>query len=62
MMRNTFAEQTSDYQRVEEAIHYLEANFRQRPNLEEIAGSVHLSNYHFQRPFKRWTGILNSSA
>jgi AraC family transcriptional regulator of adaptative response/methylated-DNA-[protein]-cysteine methyltransferase len=57
MMNNNFAQQSSDYQRVEEAIHYLEANFRQRPNLDEVASSVHLSKYHFQRLFKRWAGI-----
>jgi AraC family transcriptional regulator of adaptative response/methylated-DNA-[protein]-cysteine methyltransferase len=57
MMNNNFVQQANDYQRVEEAIHYLEANFRQRPNLDEMASSVHLSKYHFQRLFKRWAGI-----
>ena len=54
---NDLTQQSNDYQRVEEAIRYLEANFRQRPNLDEMAGSVHLSKYHFQRLFKRWAGI-----
>ncbi len=57
MMVNDFAQQSSDYQRVEQAIRFLEANFRQHPSLDEIAGSVHLSKYHFQRLFKRWAGI-----
>jgi AraC family transcriptional regulator of adaptative response/methylated-DNA-[protein]-cysteine methyltransferase len=57
MMKTDFAQQSSDYQRVEEAIHFLEANYRQRPSLDEIADSVHLSKYHFQRLFKRWAGI-----
>jgi len=57
MMTNSFAQQAKDYQRVEEAIRYLEANFRRRPSLDEIASSVHLSKYHFQRLFKRWAGI-----
>lgn len=57
MTKNYSVQQTGDYQRVEEAMHYLEAIFRQRPNLDEIAGSVHLSKYHFQRLFKRWAGI-----
>ncbi len=48
---------TEDYQRIEQAIHYLEDNFRNQPTLEEIAASVHLSPYHFQRLFKRWAGI-----
>ena len=43
--------------RVEQAIHYLENNFQDQPSLDEIAASVHLSKYHFQRLFKRWAGV-----
>ena len=46
-----------DYRRIEKAIRFLEENFRRRPGLREIARSVHLSEYHFQRLFKRWAGI-----
>jgi len=56
-MKTDFAQQSSDYQRVADAIHFLEANYRQHPSLDEIADSVHLSKYHFQRLFKRWAGI-----
>ena len=57
MMESEFAQQSRDYHRVEQAIGFLEANFRDRPSLDEIASSVHLSRYHFQRLFKRWAGI-----
>ena len=57
MMKNDLAQQSSDYERVEEAIRYLEANFRQRPTLDEMASNLHLSKFHFQRLFKRWAGI-----
>jgi len=60
MMVDTFSQQASDYQRVAQAINYLEANFRDQPNLDEIAASVHLSKYHFQRLFKEWAGISPS--
>ena len=46
-----------DYQRVEKAIVYLEDNFSRQPELSEIAASVNLSEYHFQRLFSRWVGI-----
>lgn len=46
-----------DYYRVEKAIRYLEEHFREQPNLDELAASVHLSKYHFQRLFKRWAGV-----
>ncbi len=48
---------TSDYQRIERAIHFLEANFRSQPRLEDIARHVGLSEFHFQRLFRRWAGI-----
>lgn len=53
-------EKTDDYRRIESAIRYLEENYRDHPNLEQIAASVCLSKYHFQRLFKRWAGISPS--
>jgi AraC family transcriptional regulator, regulatory protein of adaptative response / methylated-DNA-[protein]-cysteine methyltransferase len=47
----------SDYARVEEALAFLHENYHRQPTLEEIAASVSLSEYHFQRLFKRWVGI-----
>jgi AraC family transcriptional regulator of adaptative response/methylated-DNA-[protein]-cysteine methyltransferase len=31
-------------------------NFKQQPNLDEIAAHVHLSSFHFQRLFSEWAG------
>lgn len=47
----------SDYARIEKTIRYLEANFRAQPSLAEVAAQAHLSEYHFQRLFRRWAGI-----
>lgn len=38
----------------------MEMTFREQPGLDEIAGSVFLSKYHFQRMFKRWAGVTPS--
>ncbi|MCK4975523.1 MAG: methylated-DNA--[protein]-cysteine S-methyltransferase [Anaerolineales bacterium] len=46
-----------DYQRIEGAIRYLEASYQHQPSLGEIAASLHMSEYHFQRLFTRWVGI-----
>jgi len=46
-----------NYQRIAEAIEYLQANFRSQPRLEEVAEQVHLSPFHFQRIFKEWAGV-----
>jgi AraC family transcriptional regulator of adaptative response/methylated-DNA-[protein]-cysteine methyltransferase len=35
----------------------VEDNFKSQPTLDQIAESVHLSKYHFNRMFKRWAGI-----
>lgn len=48
---------TSDYARIERAIRYLDENATRQPSLAEVARSVHLSEYHFQRLFRRWAGV-----
>ena len=51
------AEQDINYQRIEQAIQYLEKNFQRQPELDEVAEQVHLSPFHFQRIFTEWAGI-----
>lgn len=46
-----------NYQRIEQAILYLEQNFRRQPSLDEMAEHLHLSPFHLQRIFKQWAGI-----
>lgn len=46
-----------NYYRIEKAIGYLTANFKQQPNLDEIAAKVFMSPFHFQRVFTDWVGI-----
>ena len=52
-----YSQQSGDYQRIEKAIKFIERNFKSQPTLDQMAKSVHLSKYHFQRIFKRWAGI-----
>lgn len=53
----TVSEQEINYQRIEQAIEYLEKNFQRQPELDEVAEQVHLSPFHFQRIFTEWAGI-----
>ena len=46
-----------DYATIANAIRYIESPQRSQPTLAEVAESVHLSEYHFQRLFTRWVGI-----
>ena len=48
---------TYQYNKVAEAITFLDANFIKQPSLDLIAEHVHLSPFHFQRLFKDWVGI-----
>lgn len=50
------AQEEINYQRIAKAIDYILANFRKQPSLEEIAGHVHLSPFHFQKLFTEWAG------
>ena len=52
--------QTQDhlnFNRIAQAIEYINTNFKQQPNLDEVAEKVHLSPFHFQRLFKDWAGV-----
>src|SRR6187399_2710301 len=48
---------TVNYHRIAEAIDYIKQNFKQQPNLDEVAEKVNLSPFHFQRLFTDWAGI-----
>lgn len=45
-----------DYDRIEAAIRYITTHATRQPGLKEIADSVHLSEFHFERLFSRWAG------
>ncbi|MDZ4708004.1 MAG: AraC family transcriptional regulator [Saprospiraceae bacterium] len=47
----------TDFQKIEQAIHFLKHNFKSQPDLNEIARQVCLSPFHFQRMFKDWAGV-----
>lgn len=45
-----------NYNRIADAIDYIKANFKEQPNLDEVAEKVHMSPFHFQRLFSDWAG------
>jgi AraC family transcriptional regulator, regulatory protein of adaptative response / methylated-DNA-[protein]-cysteine methyltransferase len=47
---------SSDYARIARAIEWITSRVAEQPTLEEIAAHVHLSPFHFQRLFTRWSG------
>jgi len=47
----------ADYARMERAIAFMDAHYRERPTLGEIARAADLSPSHFSRLFRRWSGL-----
>ena len=47
----------SDYDRIAQAISFISTRVNQQPELSEIATHLHMSTFHFQRMFSRWTGV-----
>jgi len=54
---NGHSRRATDYERIERAICYLEENYRQQPDLKALAQGAGLSEFHFQRLFRRWAGV-----
>ncbi|MFA6150248.1 MAG: methylated-DNA--[protein]-cysteine S-methyltransferase [Chitinophagaceae bacterium] len=50
-------EASQQYNKIAEAIAYINDNFKSQPNLDEVAKQVHLSPFHFQRLFTEWAGV-----
>jgi len=46
-----------DFARIARAIRFIETHFRAQPRLAEIAASAGLSEFHFNRLFRRWAGL-----
>lgn len=47
----------ANYNRIAKAIEYITQNYKQQPNLDDVAEKVSLSPYHFQRMFTQWAGV-----
>ncbi len=46
-----------DFARMTRAIEFIEREFERQPRLAEVAKHVGLSEFHFNRLFRRWTGL-----
>ncbi|PZX53386.1 AraC family transcriptional regulator of adaptative response/methylated-DNA-[protein]-cysteine methyltransferase [Algoriphagus ratkowskyi] len=51
------ASQSINYQRIAEAIAFIQANFKSQPSLEQIAEHVNLSPFYLHRMFSEWAGV-----
>jgi AraC family transcriptional regulator, regulatory protein of adaptative response / methylated-DNA-[protein]-cysteine methyltransferase len=56
IVRDPFVGQR-DFQRIARAIRYIDARFQEQPRLAAIAAAAGLSQFHFNRLFRRWAGL-----
>lgn len=47
----------NNYDKIAHAIDYIRNNFKEQPDLREVAAAVHMSPFHFQRVFSEWAGV-----
>ncbi len=47
----------TNFERITEAISYIQTHFKTQPGLEEVAEKIHLSPFHFQKLFTEWAGV-----
>jgi AraC family transcriptional regulator of adaptative response/methylated-DNA-[protein]-cysteine methyltransferase len=45
-----------NFDRIAEAITYIQDNYQSQPSLDEVAEKIHVSPFHFQRMFSEWAG------
>jgi AraC family transcriptional regulator, regulatory protein of adaptative response / methylated-DNA-[protein]-cysteine methyltransferase len=53
---DTFVD-SRDFARIARAIRYIDGKFREQPRLADIATHTGLSEFHFNRLFRRWAGV-----
>jgi len=46
-----------DFARIAKAIRFIDNHFREQPRLTTIAAQAGLSEFHFNRLFRRWAGV-----
>jgi AraC family transcriptional regulator, regulatory protein of adaptative response / methylated-DNA-[protein]-cysteine methyltransferase len=46
-----------NYERIATAIDFIRNNFKDQPDLDQVAAEIHLSPFHFQKMFSDWAGV-----
>ena len=46
-----------NYKQIENAIKYIDENFKEQPSIDKIAQNIGMSKYHFIRVFKEYVGV-----
>ncbi len=57
MDKNKLYLQNENYNKIVEAIQYIDENFKDQPSINTIAQHINMSKYHFIRVFKEYAGV-----
>ncbi len=57
MSENKLYLQNENYNKIVEAIQYIDDNFKDQPSIDTIAQHIDMSKYHFIRVFKEYVGV-----
>ena len=57
MPHTDYSQLSQDYEKIGQAIQFLESHRLEQPGLTELANDLHMSEYHLQRLFSRWVGV-----
>ncbi|MBC7904154.1 MAG: helix-turn-helix transcriptional regulator, partial [Gemmatimonadaceae bacterium] len=51
------SQEETNYSRIAKAIDFIQKNYQEQPDLDEVAAHVNMSPFHFQRLFTEWAGV-----
>ena len=54
---NDLQQQSKHYEQIKQALLYVDEEFEEQPNLEQIASHIGMSKHHFARIFKQYVGV-----
>ena len=54
---NQLEKKYEHYNKIKDAIEYLDENYQYQPKLDDVASHIGLSKHHFARVFKEYVGI-----
>ena len=57
MPLSEYTQQSQDYEKIAQAIRFLETHRLEQPSLTDLAHDLNMSEYHLQRLFSRWVGV-----
>ena len=56
-MEDNLSKENENYKKIKKVIRYIDENFKEQPNIDEISQYIGMSKYHLIRVFKEYVGV-----